>query len=255
MKMGEKKKDLPKVYPFVQQEPAHKPRPSAVLPVSRSNSKVSERGLLSVLTLLISLGALTTALLGGGKLILDIFNDGLFNNLDKIGAKAIVLGLAYVFGWFMAAVSVRVYNNLILPIIINIYTWACLIAVDLLYLKIIQKLYDQKYDIPHYFAYLLIIAAGLAALVGLHLILEGHDLRPYAIPLLLICLIQLAFIVFRYVFTTDAKSLYLLGDLVFFGAMTFFSVLMIAHMGILTPFRRRLTSFFDRNSLVIRPER
>ncbi|MBI1854634.1 MAG: hypothetical protein HYR93_01995, partial [Chloroflexi bacterium] len=153
------------------------------------------------------------------------------------------------------AVSVRVYNNLILPIIINIYTWACLIAVDLLYLKIIQKLYDQKYDIPHYFAYLLIIAAGLAALVGLHLILEGHDLRPYAIPLLLICLIQLAFIVFRYVFTTDAKSLYLLGDLVFFGAMTFFSVLMIAHMGILTPFRRRLTSFFDRNSLVIRPER
>ncbi len=252
--MSDKKKDLPKVYPFVQPEPIHESKPSASIPTSIRHSKVSERGLLSVLTLLISLGALTTALLGGAKLILDIFDDGLFNNLDKIGAKAIVLGLAYIFGWLTAAVSVRVYNNLVLPIIIKIYTWGCLVAVDLLYLKIIQKLYGQTYNIPHYFAYFLIIAAGLAALVGLHLILEGHDLRPYAIPLLLVCLIHLAFIVFRYVFTTDAKSVYLFGDLIFFGATTLFSVLMIAHTGLLMPFRRKLTKFFDRNSIVIRPE-
>ena len=129
-----------------------------------------------------------------------------------------------------------------------------MIAVDTLYLKIIQKLYSQAYNLQHYLVYLLLIAAGLAALVGLHLILDGHDLRPYALPLLLMCLVELAFIVLRYIFTADAKPEYLFGDLIFLGVMTTFSILMLAHLGILTPLRKKLTGFFDRNSVVIRPE-
>ncbi len=252
--MSDKKNNLPKVYPFVQPGPPPHPHPSTPPPTFKSKSKISQRGLLSAMTLLLSLGSLSIALLGGAKLIIDIFNEGLVNNLDRIGSKAVVLGLAYLFGWLAAIVCVRIYNNLILPIIIQIYTWGCLIAVDFLYLRIIQKLYAQAYDGAHYLAYFMIIAAGLAALVGLHLILDGHDLRPYALPLLAMCLVELAFIVFRYIFTTDAKPSYLFGDLVFFGAMTAFSILMLAHLGILAPLRKRLTSFFDQNSVVIRPE-
>ena len=251
--MSDKKDGLPKVYPFVQPTPAQKIT-STPPPIHKPNSKISERGLLSVVTLVISLGALTVALLGGSKLILDIFNEGLDSSFDKIWAKAIVLGLAYLFGWMSSAVCIRVYGNLILPAIIKIYTWGCLGGVSFLYIMILSRLFKQKYDLPHYLAYFLVIAAGLAVLVGLHLILEGHNLRPYAIPLLIISMGQLGLIVFRYVFTEDANGWYLWGDLLFLGAMTAFSILMVSHLGILTPFRNRLSIFFDRNSKVIRPE-
>jgi hypothetical protein len=104
-----------------------------------------------------------------------------------------------------------------------------------------------------YWAYLIIIMSGLGALVGLHLIIEDHDLRPFSIPILVISMIQLGLIVFRYVFT-DANSAYLWGDLVFFLAMATFGFLMLAHMGLLAPLRKRLTNYFDRNSKVIRTQ-
>ncbi len=258
--MSDKKNDFPKVYPFVQPDPPPHTRPATPPPTFKSNSKISQRGLLSALTLILSLSALTVAMLGGARLILEIFSEGLFKqNPSVLIAQAIVLGIAYFLGWLAAIVCIRVYNNLILPIIIQIYTWACLIAVDILYLKIIQKLYAQGYDVSHYLVYFMLMAAGLGALVGLHLILDGHDLRPYAPPLFAMCLVELGFIVFRYIFAVEEKLKdgylwYLFGDLFFLSIMITFSFLMLAHLGILTPLRKRLTGFFDRNSVVIRPE-
>ena len=106
----------------------------------------------------------------------------------------------------------------------------------------------------HYRANIEAISAGLSALVGLHLIIEGLDLRLYSITLLVVCLVQVAFIVMRYVFTNDAKSEYLFSELFFLAAMITSSSLMLAHLGFLMPFRRWLTRFFDRNSAVIRPD-
>jgi hypothetical protein len=85
------------------------------------------------------------------------------------------------------------------------------------------------------------------------LIIEDHDLRPLSIPLLVISLIQLGLIVFRYVFT-EAKPTFLWKDLFFFLAMAGFAYLMLAHIGLLKPLRIRLTNYFDRNSKVIRTE-
>src|SRR3990172_6010719 len=181
---------------------------------SRNGRKVSQRGLLSLAMLLSSIGALTFALLGGARLILDIFSIGLANSLNGLGTKAFVIGLAYVVGWLAAMVAIRVYSNLILPI----------------------------------------IAAGLFAMVGLHLIIEGHELRPFSIPLLIISLIQLGLIVFRYVFTGTASPTYLWKDLLFFVGMAVFSFYMLAHVGLLKPLRTRLTNYFDRNSKMIRTE-
>jgi hypothetical protein len=97
------------------------------------------------------------------------------------------------------------------------------------------------------------VTAGLGAMVGLHLIIEGHDLRPFAIPLLIISMIHLALIVFRYVFTV-ANPGYLWTDLLFFVVMGSFGYLMLAHIGLLSPLRTQLTHYFDRNSKVIRTE-
>ena len=221
---------------------------------SRYGNRLSQRGMLSLLMLLASIGALGFALLGGSKLVLDIFGVGLMNSLNGLSTKAFVVGLAYGVGWLTAMIAIRVYGNLVLPFVINFLTWGCLIGVCALYVLILQRLYDQAYDLPHYFAYLLIVAAGLGAMVGLHLIIEDHDLRPFSIPLLVICMIQLGLIVFRYVFAAGNPT-YLWKDFLFFMAMSGFAYLMLAHLGLLTPLRTRLTNYFDRNSKVIRTEK
>ena len=112
----------------------------------------------------------------------------------------------------------------------------------------------QAYDDLHFWAYLLIVVAGLGALIGLHLIIEDHDLRPFAVPLLIINLIQLGLIVFRYVFTTGANPAYLLNDIFFFLAMSAFSIFMLVHIGLLAPIRAQLTNYFDKNSKALRTE-
>jgi hypothetical protein len=227
--------------------------PSSAL--SRKRKQVSQRGMLSILMLVGSMIALGVALLGGAKLVLDIFSAGLANSFSGLGSKVLVLGLAYAVGWLMAMVAIRVYGNLVLPFAINYVIWGCLIGVCALYVVILQRLYEQRYDLPHYFAYLLIMAAGLAATVGLHLIVEDHDLRPLSIPLLVVAMVQLGLIVFRYVFTSSVKPDYLWKDLFFFFTMGMFAFLMLAHIGILKPLRLRLAGYFDRNSKVIRTDK
>jgi hypothetical protein len=208
----------------------------------------------SILMFLGSIGALSFALLGGAKLVLDIFTVGLINSLDGLGTKVVVIGLAYAVGWVTAMIAIRVYGNLVLPFVINFFIWGCLIGVCALYVLILQRLYIQEYDLFRFWAYLIILVSGLGAMVGLHLIIEDHDLRALSIPLLVICMIQLGLIVFRYVFTTTANPGYLWRDLLFFLVMGGLAYLMLAHIGLLSPLRTRLTNYFDRNSKVIRTE-
>jgi hypothetical protein len=218
------------------------------------DGNVSQRGLLSLAMLLFSVGGLSIALLAGTRLVFDIFDAGLMNSLDGLLIKVIVIGLAYFVGWFTSMLAIRVYGNLVLPFIINLFIWGCLIGICTLYLLILQRLYDQQYDLPRFIAYVLIMGAGLTGMVGMHLIIEGHNLRPLALPLLIINLIQLGLIVLRYVFTPDAKGGYLMLDIIFFAGMTAFSGFMLAHIGLLAPLRNRLTYYFDRNSVAIRTE-
>src|SRR5574340_618563 len=252
--MSNRKNDLSKRYLFVQSSLTSRPEiENPAIPRATTNLSISQRGLLSVLTVVLSLGALTAALVGGARMILDILNDGLMNNLHLVWAKTLVLALAYLCGWISAAASIRAYGNLVLPILIRMYAWTTLAGTSVLYILVLERLFKQVYDLPHYWAYLLMVAAGLAALVGLHLVLDEHDLRPYAIPLLLINLIQLSLIVIRYVFTSNPNPWYLWGDLLFFSLMISFSGLMLAHLGLLTPYRRRIYAFFEMHSPLIRP--
>ena len=221
--------------------------------LSRNGKRLSQRGMLSILMLLASIGTLGIAFLSGGWLVLDILGTGLENSLPTLPAKALVIGLAYVIGWVTAMIAIRVYGNLVLPFIIHFLIWGCLIGICALYVVILQRMYDQTYTLLKFTAYLIIMAAALVAMVGLHLILEDHDLRPLAIPLLVISMIHLALIVFRYVFT-QANQDYLLTDLIFFFMMASFGYLMLAHIGLLAPLRTQLTNYFDRNSKVIRME-
>lgn len=216
----------------------------------RGKGQVSQRGMLSIVMLLMSIGTLGIAMIGGAKLAYDIlFSEGTHKGLF---AAVIALGITYTLGWLTAMVAIRVYGNLVLPILINMFMWICLAGVCYLYVEIMERLYLQKYDFWKFLKYVAVMIAGLAALVGLHLVIEDHNLRPFSFPLLFLSLIQLGLIVYRYVFVGGESSVYILGDLFFLFGMSAFSVLMLAHVGLLNPLRKRFTDYFDMNSISIR---
>jgi hypothetical protein len=228
---------LPKIPPFLEKKTS---------PIRKNG--VDTRGMLSIATMLVSFAALTVSMGGATKLVLDIFNDGLADNLEGLLVKVIVLGLAFFFGWGVGLVSIRGFGNLVYPLIIKIYAWSSLAAVSILYLKVIQKLYMQKYDGLHFWAYLLILLGGLLVLICLHLLIEEHDLRPFAIPLLIISVLQVFVIVFRYVFDANPNGLMLFADFTIFIVMISISALMLMHIGILSPMRDWIGEFFLQKS-------
>ena len=217
--------------------------------------RVSQRGLLSIAMLILSMGAFGIAALAGVKIIFDVLGDKSNTAVVVVMVQIIVVGLAYMVGWFTALVAIRVYGNLILPMLINWCAWGCLVAVCYLYIVILQRMYNQPDDIAKFIKYLLVITGGLGAMVGFHLIVEDHDLRPFSIPLLIISLGQLGLIVFRYVFDTEGvKAGFVWKDLIFFFAMITVSIAMLAHWGVLQPLRGQLTNYFDHNSKSMRSQ-
>ncbi len=229
--MTDPKDSLPKVPPFLKPEPPHK-------------NGVDMRGMLSLVTMLVSLAALTLSMGGAAKLVFDVFGSGLEGSLPGLFVKVVVLGFAFFFGWGVGLVCIRGFGNLIYPIIINIYAWGCLIAVSVLYLEVMMRLYYQKYDGLHFWAYLITLLGGLFVLIFLHLLMEGHDLRPFAIPLLIISVVQIFVIVYRYVFTQGANGMLVLGDFTIFIMMISISALMLMHIGLLSPFRDWIDGMF-----------
>jgi len=224
---------LPHVPPFKEASP-QPPRKSGV----------DTRGMLSIVTMLVSLAALTVSIVGAGKLVFLIFNDGLTNSMDGLFVKMAVLGLAFLFGWGIGLVSIRGFGNLVYPMVIHLYAWGCLVAVNILYIKVIQKLFMQQYSAVKFWAYLIILLGALFVLICLHLLLENHDLRPFAIPLLVTSVIQLGIIVYRYIFTTDANGWMVISDFTVFLIMISISALMLVHIGILEPLREQINDFF-----------
>ena len=228
---------------------------SSQLPLSQPRNgngpKVSQRGLFSIAMLLLSIGGLGFAMLGGTKMVFDLLGEN--PNPVSLVTQAVVVGLAYAVGWATAILAIRVYGNLILPILINWFTWGCLAAVCYLYVEILKRMYAQPDDMGRFIKYLVVMAGGLGALLGLHLINEDHDLRTFSIPLLLLNLTHLGLIVFRYVFdTAGVKPSFLWKDVVFFVYMTSASLAMLTHLGVLDPLRKWITVYFDRNSTSIR---
>ncbi len=67
---------------------------------------------------------------------------------------------------------------------------------------------------------------------------------PFAIPLLIISVLHLFVIVYRYVFTNDPNGWMALGDFTIFIVMISLSALMLMHIGILSPLRDQIDGMF-----------
>ncbi len=224
-------------------QPSASPTPTQP---GKNHNNVAEDGMLRVVTLLICLVSLAIALASGAVLAINVLVTDSSDKYDGIWSKLVVLGLAYMVGWIVGVYSIRGLNNLVLPILIQVYIWLCLAGICALYIAIIVKLFNQGWSNPSFAKYCLVMIAGLLAMIGLHLMLENHSLVIFAIPLLLICLIHLYLIVFHYIFfpatLVDYSKLW--GDIVFFLGMAVVSILMLAHLGLLEPTRRRIGRMF-----------
>jgi predicted tellurium resistance membrane protein TerC len=167
------------------------------------------------------------------------------NKMLSTLSKIIVVGLAYAVGWIFSVIGVRAMGNLILPYAIRFYTWCVLGGIIVLQVLIMSRLYRQEYQFVNYIRYLSLFGAGLIALVGLHIILEKHSLRPFGFVILLASLGHLYTIVYHYVFATEVAYEKIWGDIIFFFVTTSVSVLMIAHFGFLNGARRFIARMFS----------
>jgi len=228
---------LPKTSPLVQ-----KKKPPA-------RKGVDTRGMLSIVTMLFSIAAISIALFGGAKLIYDILETGL-ENVTNIPVKVVAMSFPFVIGWAIGLVSIRGFGNLTYPVILKLYSWGCLAAACLLYFKIILKLFEHGYTGQKFGTYILLLAGILFVVLCLHLLIEGHDLRPFALPLIIISVIHLFVIVYNFMFIVEKGGmLNLLGDLTVFLFMITTSGLMLMHIGIFSRAREQIGDLFSEKTV------
>ncbi len=239
MNMNGQQDDFQKESPFV--------TPTQPRPKNGNGNGERENGALRVVMLLISLVSLGIALVSGAVLAFQVLIGTNESKYDDIFYKIMAVGLAYLVGWIVALIGIRLYHNLVLPIFINVYAWITLSGIAILYIAIMRKLYQHGYSNTSFIKYAIIMAAMLIAFIGLHLLIEDHKLTFFAIPLLIINLIHLYLIVYHYIFGTVKEYSYLIGDALFFIGMSAVSVLMLMHLGILSGFRKTIDNLFDKN--------
>ncbi len=206
--------------------------------------------MLSVTALLISLVSLAIAMTGGGAMAYGVLvapNANTIVKIEDIVAKLVALGLAYAIGWLVALFGIRVLGNLIMILSIKIYSWVILVGICALYIIIISKLYEQDFALKNYITYIMVMVAGLVALIGLHLLIEGQRMASFSIPILIISLAHLYIIVYHYVFVPNRAS-FIWYDTVFLLFMGLISSLMLARLGLLAPIRNKIDGMFKEGN-------
>ena len=225
--------------------PFHQPEP-VTLPSPKSSDKAAD-GFLRIVMFLISLISLGIAMMSVAYVAVHFLVWHTPRLRENIGYIIVVIGLAYGVGWLVALIGIRLYHNLVLPIFIKFYTWLTLIGISILYIAILYRLYEQAYYAANFLKYIILMMVTLAGLVGLHLLVEGHSLRLFSVPLLLISLVHLYLIVYHYIYATDVDYQYLVGDILFFLGMLIVSVLMLMHIGVLSGARNIINRLFETN--------
>lgn len=230
--------------------PAGQPRPLPK-PPPQNNGYPSERGMLSVAIFLISSLSMGIALAGGAWVGYRILQNGLADyEIGGLFAGIAAAGLAYGVGWVVGLFGIRMLGNFILPFAMKAYAWITLIGLAVLQMAIISKLFKQVYSTERFIFYVILFGAGLAALIGIHLLIEDHSLVLFSFPILIISLSHLYLIVFHYIFipSENVKYEYLWGDAIFFFITAIVGVLMLAHLGVLSGFRDTISNSFSENT-------
>ena len=225
----------------------HSPEPTPTPHNGNGNNGSVEDGLLRIIMLLISSIVLGVALLSGAFVAAAVVGFKLPRVMNNLFPILIVVGLSYAVGWMVALVGIRLFNNLVLPYVMNLYAWGTLAGILVLYAVVLDRLFWQQYEFESFVKYVIVMGAVFAALLGFHLLIENHSLRPFAAPLLIFNLGHLYLIVVHYVFMNEVLYEKLIYDILFFLGMTGISIFMMIHVGVLTGVRSNIDRLFEKD--------
>jgi len=256
--MNNSNDEFPKTPPFVfrdsNDQTAGKPdaRPDPRSRINGLSVHPSNKGMMSVAVFLISSLSMGIGLMGGGWIGLGVLLNGI-NNFPALFAGLLAAGLAYGVGWVIGLFGVRLLRNKMLPVAMKAYAWIILMGLAFLQISIISRLFGQEYQLVNFFKYVILFVAGLIALIGVHLIVENHDLVPFSFPILIISLIHLYFIVYQYIIIASLHPIQfcyscVFGDTVFFILTASMGALMLVHMGLLSKIRTAIDKFFKEKA-------
>jgi hypothetical protein len=184
-----------------------------------AQSSAQTRTLLGFVLAGLGAACLLIHLIGMSVLAYDLFIRRVPVGPDLI-ARALVLGLVYLFGLGLGSVSQRTLANEYFPVFAQIYVWIYLLLMAGSYLATLVRMNTQDYNSSLIIKFVLILAAELMAIGGLRLTAAVRGTGWHAAPIILMAIVHLFWLAFRYVATPTPVSLYLLGDLFVLFAMT-----------------------------------
>ena len=181
----------------------------------QADSWRSEQGAASLVTLLFGAFLLAVSIAVGLYVSLQVFifeGNAETNALNF--ATSLVLGLTFLIGWIIALLSIRLFNNQLMPKIIWGLCWLCTGYAAFIYLKIIQNLHDgvdsSVYTKERFVYYVMAALVGVVATIIMQLLLERHNFQLLGVPLLVGSFLHLMIMLIHYVFnppSLDFKSL------------------------------------------------
>ncbi len=205
----------------------------------------TRQGIGSVLLMAFGWSGLTLALLGGAVVIYDYLNRDPNVTNYSAAAPLIILSLTYLAGWVVSFVSIRVFNNLIMPIVVKAYSYGVLAGFLYVYGRAIYKIFifqdAMKPELlPPILKYTAVMITGYLLLVSLHLLVRGFYPTPHAIILLVAVFFHLVVGVYHYVFLGNLVEGLISFD-VYFLLLVLFIAFLLTRRGIYTFLRKILT--------------
>jgi hypothetical protein len=186
----------------------------------------------------------------GGNALLVIFADG-FAQIDfQWIAKIVLVFLFFVVGWVCGLIAVRHYHNKYALFMSRFFIWLMLLGIMMLYAIVMFKFFT-KHNEPvdwRFFKFLVytgIIGGALVALIGLALIPpQDGDMKLFGWILFAECLVHAIVVAVRYAFVPDPNANMLGFDLLMMAMLFSYSLLAIAHRGLLKGIRKSLNDSF-----------
>jgi len=187
---------------------------------------------------------MTIALVGGAYLIYSYLTR---DPNPPIAAPLTALGLIYLAGWGVSLASVRAFYNLVMPIVIRVYSFGVLAGILFVYIRGILKIFRyQAGDPPDNLPgnqYLFILIAGYLLLLSLYLLVSNFSLTPHAIVLFIAAFGHLVVMVSHYVFIGSESKGLITFDIYLLVAILLIAILLLAR-GLYRPIKGTIASRF-----------
>ncbi|MCP4361860.1 MAG: hypothetical protein GY796_27930 [Chloroflexi bacterium] len=153
-------------------------------------------------------------MVGFAKLAYDVFIADIQlsdpNNMFLMTLRVFVAGIAFLPALGLSHFGIHKLNDGLLPYTTRVFGWFCMALTGFLHLKIVYNITISLVPATRSIVYVLTIAAGLMAIIGLHSVQKEQNWRVFAYPFMFLLAFQLLAIFAHYfVYMLDVGRLWL----------------------------------------------